>query len=174
MMTLYWKSRRAFTLIELLVVIAIIGLLAGLMFPVISRVKEKGMSTHCRNNLRQLGIAARVYADDHEGRLPSIKSADGTVDGIPVKNREIREILRQAAGSDEVFQCRKDQSEHVRNGGSSYEWNRAWNGKLIDRFRPGEPVLNDPWTFDAEPWHQGAGGKGGRNAVFMDGRVAAY
>lgn len=60
--------RRAFTLIELLVVIAIIGILSGLLLPVLARGKEKARQAMCMGNLRQLAMAARLYWDDHEGR----------------------------------------------------------------------------------------------------------
>jgi len=66
-------AEAGFTLIELLVVIAIIGLLASLLLPTLVRAKEASRATVCRNSLRQIGIAAHLYADDHNDTFFCLK-----------------------------------------------------------------------------------------------------
>src|SRR2546427_2995149 len=66
----YCRIEKAFTLIELLIVIAITACLAAMLLPVLSAAKAKGHRTACLNNLRQINLGIRIYAEDSSGAFP--------------------------------------------------------------------------------------------------------
>jgi prepilin-type N-terminal cleavage/methylation domain-containing protein/prepilin-type processing-associated H-X9-DG protein len=69
-------STAGFTLIELLTVIAILAVLAGILLPVLWRSRESGRATVCLSNIRQLGLAIHLYAQDWDDTFPMSRSPD--------------------------------------------------------------------------------------------------
>lgn len=191
---------RAFTLIELLVVIAIMAILATLLLPVLSRSKAQAYNAACVNNLRQLGIATRLYAEDNQERLPGAEILP--TQPIDPKNplARICDVLASYVGrtagantnSATVFKCPLDKMGRFAAEGSSYEWNTDLNGHRIDETRtdhaflllergnPSAGITNFYLTFppgttplmlDYNEFHPRPP-KSGKNVVFMDGHVA--
>src|SRR5688572_30185102 len=194
-------DRAAFTLIELLLVIAMIAILAALLLPAVSRSKAKAHNAACVNNLRQLGLATRLYAEDNDERLPSAEIlATQPIDPQNPLPR-ICDVLAKYVGrssgantnSATVFKCSADKKSRFAAEGSSYEWNAELNGRRMDETRsdsaflllkPGDPsggITNffltlppetTPLLLDYDEFHLRPR-KPGKNVVFMDGHVAA-
>src|SRR5437870_5106763 len=61
--------KRGFTLIEILVVIAVLGVLASILYPVFAGLRESARSAGCQCNLKQIGLAVLMYAQDHDDML---------------------------------------------------------------------------------------------------------
>ncbi|AQT67290.1 type II secretion system protein G [Anaerohalosphaera lusitana] len=93
-----------FTLIELLVVISIIALLLAIMMPALGMVKEKAKSLVCRTNLKTLGLASRLYAEEHNGKMPEqyYYNDAGNFAGYRVW---VRQLAPYAAEVDEARYC---------------------------------------------------------------------
>ena len=125
------RASAGFTLIELLVVIAIVAILAALLLPVLSRAKDSGRTTACRNNHRQLALAWQGYINDHNDELPWTVD-DG--DNLPFTNWVAGHLRNPAEATDRallvdrtrsllgphldeprVFKCPSDSSPLVRS-----------------------------------------------------------
>ncbi|MDB6026696.1 MAG: hypothetical protein JWM68_2919 [Verrucomicrobiales bacterium] len=98
--------KRAFTLIELLVVIAIIGILAALLLPAVSRANGKAKRTTCLNNLKQVNLGLRMYADDNGDTLPNTNAVMSAYKGL-VKTYVGLEA--PSSPNDRLFTCPADQ-----------------------------------------------------------------
>jgi len=108
------KAVRGFTLIELLVVIAIIAILAVLLLPVLSAAKKRAQQTVCLDNLRQINLGVRMYADDSHDASPSPGSAAATTDKMLLYTG-YKELMKNYVGpngasspQDKLFACPAD------------------------------------------------------------------
>jgi general secretion pathway protein G len=175
------QTESAFTLIELLTVIAIIAVLAGLLFPVFMTARGKAREISCVSNLRQIGLAIRMYAQDYDELYPwAVDPTDKYTPEIWSPYPEfqaqipfmpmIHEALQPYIRSQALFRCPSDSGYDVEDftgvpldaRPTSYQkFGTSYNYRTEIAFRRmGEASMRDPTgtniMFDASGrWHGG-------------------
>ena len=98
------KLNNGFTLIELLVVIAIIGILAGILLPVLSRARESARKTQCMSNVKQIGMGLIMYANENNESFPSDSAYSGSYPAM----RGLNLLYDTYVSDNKVFNCTSD------------------------------------------------------------------
>src|SRR5215831_13743682 len=131
------RAKRAFTLIELLVVIAIIAILAALLLPALAQAKEKGRQRYCVNSVRQQALAAFMYADDFQERLPPVACTNAAGEEV-----DWPQLLDPYLKLNRVHLCPSDREART----NSYGLNEL---AFVDLTDPGSPPPTPVGAFRA-------------------------
>jgi len=115
------KRRPGFTLVELLVVIAIIAILAALLLPVLSAAKARARRTVCLNNLKQINLATRMYAEDNHDAIVLPSGFVSTKTDYQVYKEYVKSYASytgKPSPSEKLFTCPADTFYYTFGGGT--------------------------------------------------------
>jgi prepilin-type N-terminal cleavage/methylation domain-containing protein/prepilin-type processing-associated H-X9-DG protein len=136
------RSAAGFTLIELLVVIAIIAVIAAILFPVFAQVREKGRQSSCASNLKQLGLALTMYAQDHDETMPAEVSAP-PINGGQENDVPYDRLLAPYVKNEQVYACPSDGAPRA----NSFFWDGSFRSRMPRR---SYAITNNLQTLEAQ------------------------
>lgn len=194
------RAPKAFTLVEILVVVVILSVLATILFPAFSRVRERGRASACASNLRQLGLSIAQYAADHDDKLPyapspeskEIASRPQFVFGEPLDTLilgmpDVRMVLKPYGATNELFRCPSDRfdriflaefpnhTSHFGKWGSSYSYDdrNGLSGKTLGSYAHPDSasIMADVDTFHGGDLNDFRNGSSLSNVLYADGHV---
>jgi prepilin-type N-terminal cleavage/methylation domain-containing protein/prepilin-type processing-associated H-X9-DG protein len=191
--------RRGFTLLEMLITLAIIGVLMAMVLPNLQRIYEASWNARCLGNLRQIGVAALLCAQDYQNTVPRVeKNPMDPVYGADVGAKSLLDTLSPYGITSATLKCPADVSSswnrYVKLG-TSYEWLNYFDGDklgnlklMTDKVDPSTDKSEMVVTPDSQArlvvdWEgvhystkdssdRATEASGRRNAVYADGHVA--
>lgn len=162
--------KKGFTLIELITVISIITILMSISMPAFTRVKNAGRRTVCASNLRQAGMAMRMYLDENRDIMPPA-SRYPSIEAEPEKRMIGYYLDKHLQGERGILLCPGDTGKKVfSREGASYQYNDRLALQNIDKFfLTRKSKQNDTEVlFDYEPFHGKGGRRGAANYLYAD------
>ncbi|MDX1953001.1 MAG: prepilin-type N-terminal cleavage/methylation domain-containing protein [Verrucomicrobiota bacterium] len=130
------KRASGFTLVELLVVIAIIAILISLILPALGQAKAKSRQTVCMQNLRQVNLAIRLYAEDYEEAWPVLPDPNPFPNGVGAYYKELVKGYLGYSGpvspEEKAFICPMDKSFRAEAGHAFTSY--TFNGYEVDAY----------------------------------------